>query len=152
MSRRMARAGGVLMALAAMGSVLAGCGGDAADPATAPTPTTTATVTAEPVAGRCAAPSADNLAKADFAFDGTVTAVADDAVTLTVDHWYAGEEADVVEVQAPSADLAGLLQVVEFKKGGRFLVAGHGSAVLPCGLSGAYSDDLADLYQQAFGA
>ncbi|MFT3872885.1 MAG: hypothetical protein QM714_09605 [Nocardioides sp.] len=107
---------------------------------------------AKPVAGRCAAPSAEGLAKAGFAFDGTVTALTDETATLKVRHWYAGDEADVVEVQAPSADLVGLLQVVDFKEGDRFLVAGHDSTVLPCGLSGAYSSDLADLYQQAFGA
>ena len=58
-------------------------------------------------AAKCAMPSAETLATFDTAFAGTVTSLDDGTATLSVDQWYAGDEADTVTVESPSKDLAG---------------------------------------------
>jgi len=95
-------------------------------------------------------PNAEVLAEQTTAFDGTVTSVTGDVVTLTPTTWYAGEPTDTVEVQAPSADMQRLLSAVSFEQGGRYLVSATGGRVTLCGFSAAYSDDLAAIYTQAF--
>lgn len=104
-----------------------------------------------PVVGRCAPVTAETLGQQDVAFDGVVTSLADGVATLEVSHWYRGAPTDVVKVGAPGLDQRQLLDVVAFEVGDRYLVAGHDGAVVPCGASGAYTDQLAGLYSQAFG-
>ncbi|MFN8193229.1 MAG: hypothetical protein U0R80_03005 [Nocardioidaceae bacterium] len=102
-------------------------------------------------AGRCVAVSAQTLGQADTAFDGEVTEVADGTATLRVSHWFAGPGTDLVTVEAPGGDQRLLEQAVDFQKGGRFLVSAQSSRVRICGLSGAYSPELAALFDEAFG-
>jgi hypothetical protein len=120
------------------------------DPVAAPGPTVSHLDVA-PVAGRCAPVTAEVLQQQEVAFDGVVTKLGDGMATLEVSHWYRGAPTDVVEIRAPGLDQRQLLDVVAFQVGDRYLVAGHDGSVAPCGASGAYSDQLAGLYAQAFG-
>jgi hypothetical protein len=99
---------------------------------------------------RCAMVTVERLAVAETAFEGTVTSLDDRAVTLRVDRWYRGGDADLVEVSAPQQHLLALVQSVTFEKGGRYLVTATDGAVSVCGFSAPYSDDLAALYAEAF--
>lgn len=104
----------------------------------------------EAFSARCAAPTSELIAGNDVAFDGTVTTVDDGMVTLQVTHWYAGEETDLVRIQAPSEELARLVLSVDFREGQRYLVAARDGQVAICGQSAPYSAELAQLYEQAF--
>ena len=125
------------------------------DPATPPAATDqTVTELTAPgpaaYAGRCMVPNAEVLSRQTIAFDGTVTTLADDLVTLDVDHWYAGDPTDLVRVQAPEAVLRDLVGAVRFRDGGRYLVSATDGQVTVCGFSAPYSADLAAVYDQAF--
>lgn len=100
---------------------------------------------------KCLVPSAETLAHADTAFDGTVTAIDGDQVTLTPTRWYVGDPTDEVQVTAPSEQLQRVASAVDFEEGGRYLVSATQGQVSLCGLSAAYDDDLAAIYQQALG-
>jgi len=104
-----------------------------------------------PAQGKCMVPNATVLSGQSVAFDGTVSAITDDQVTLDVTHWYRGGKADQVTVQAPAADLSALVQAVQFKAGERYLVSATDGYVTVCGFSGTYSEELAALYDEAFG-
>jgi hypothetical protein len=120
-------------------------------------PTTEASVTelqapgAAATAGRCLPTTADALAGADVAFDGTVEEIEGDLVTLRVTQWYAGEETDLVTVEGPSEDLQALLAAVDFQDGQRYLVAAAPDGrVMVCGFSAPHSPRLERLYDRAF--
>ena len=128
------------------------------DPAAPPTaedttltePTVTELTAPDASNAKCMVPNAEILSQQSVAFDGTVTTVADDVVTLAPTTWYAGEPTDLVKVQAPPAELEGLLLAVDFKEGERYLVSATDGRVTVCGFSAPYSADLAALYDQAF--
>ena len=101
-------------------------------------------------AARCMVPDAAAIARQSVAFSGTVTTVAADAVTLTVDHWYAGGPTDLVRVQAPAAQLQDLAGAVDLQQGRRYLVSATDGRVTVCGFSAPYSPRLAELYASAF--
>ena len=115
-------------------------------------PSTTHLAVGEPAgAEKCMVPNADALAQADVAFDGTVTAIEGDVVTLAPTHWYAGAPSDEVSVTAPSEQMQRVASGVAFEEGGRYLVSAVDGHVTLCGFSAAYDGDLAAIYQQAFG-
>ncbi|MFC6345661.1 hypothetical protein ACFP8W_26985, partial [Nocardioides hankookensis] len=99
---------------------------------------------------KCAVPSAELLAGADVAFDGVVTGIAGDQVTLEPSHWYAGLPTDTVVVTAPSEQMQQVASGVEFRKGDRYLVSASSGTVSLCGFSAPYSDELAAIYGEAF--
>lgn len=101
-------------------------------------------------AGKCAVPSAEVLATFDTAFAGTVTSLDDGTATLSVDEWYAGDEASTVTVQSPSKDLADLLMAVEFEQGKTYLVSARGDRVTLCGFTAEQSPELQAMYDEAF--
>lgn len=146
----------VLVALAG----LAACGadGDAEPGADASTPTSstevgsgTLALTADgSMAGKCAVPSAETLATFDTAFAGTVTSLDDGTATLSVDQWYAGEEAATVTVESPSRDLQDLLMAVDFREGRSYLVSATDDRVTLCGFTAEESPELQALYDEAF--
>lgn len=100
--------------------------------------------------GKCMVPNTRVLRLQTLAFEGTVQDISGDVVTLAPSHVYAGDVADVVEVEAPSADLQALVLATKFEKGGRYLVSATDGKVTVCGFSGPYTADLAALYDQAF--
>ena len=117
-----------------------------------PAATSTVTRLTLPAAGgdaKCMVPNAAALSTVDVAFDGTVTAIDGDQVTLEPTSWFAGEPTDVVEVTAPDYAQTDI-PYVEFQVGDRYLVSASDGQVTVCGFSGAYSDDLAAIYAEAF--
>ena len=101
---------------------------------------------------RCARPTPDILRNAEIAFDGVVTARDGRRVTLSVSRWFrGGGDTETVEVAGPSAAVRALLQAVDFRPEGRYLVTAVDGQVTLCGLSDAYSADLAAAYAEAFG-
>jgi hypothetical protein len=95
--------------------------------------------------------SADTLRPMETAFAGTATDVTGDQVTLDVDHWYKGGDADVVELTG-SSDAGVMLEGgIEFTEGERYLVTATGNDVNGCGFSGVYTDDMAAAFDEAFG-
>jgi hypothetical protein len=102
--------------------------------------------------GRCLPVTADALAGAAVAFDGTVEEIEGDLVTLRAGTWYAGPETDLVTVKGPSENLQALLAAVDFQDGQRYLVAASpGGRVMVCGFSAPYSPRLERIYDRAFG-
>ena len=130
-------------------------GGDE-EPTAAPPDDTAATVlelsAQPPSAAKCAMVSAELLAMQATAFDGTVTSMTEGLVTLEVGHWYRGGDTDLVTVQAPPAEMQALIQAVDFQDGQRYLVAANDGFVTACAMSAPYSDELAALYAEAYGA
>ena len=149
-------------AAAALALALTGCGGqDDSDPASgtgsSETPSassgagSTLALTADgATAGKCAVPSAETLATFDTAFAGTVTSLEDGTATLSVDEWYAGDEAATVTVESPSRDLQDLLMAVDFQEGKSYLVSARGDRVTLCGFTAEQSPELQTLYDEAF--
>jgi hypothetical protein len=148
-----------LVVLIAMAG-LSACGADDADggaDASAPTSSAgestsgTLALTADgSTAGKCAAPNAETLASFDTAFAGTVTSLDDGTATLSVDQWYAGDEAATVTVASPSKDLQDLLMAVRFEEGKTYLVSATGGRVTLCGFTAEQSPELQALYDGAF--
>jgi len=104
-----------------------------------------------PVSAKCMVPTAEILANQQTAFDGTVSSITDGVVTLDVTHWYRGGQADQVTVTPPPAEMQTLVLAVDFQVGGRYLVSANDGFVTVCGFTGAYTDDLAAMYAEAFG-
>jgi hypothetical protein len=100
----------------------------------------------------CIQLTVDLLRDKQLAFSGTAVDVTDTSVTLNVDHWYKGGNADQVEL----ANLGGAGPTTEgaitFTAGQRYLVSASDGTVGICGYSGEYTPALAQLYDQAFGS
>lgn len=100
-------------------------------------------------AGKCRAVEVADLRRMQIAFEGTVTSIRGELVTLQVTHWFRGGTATTVEVRS-DADAVATLLGVEFKTGGTYLVTATNAQVSLCGESGASTPDLRNLYQQAY--
>ncbi|MGH3361095.1 MAG: hypothetical protein ACRDOM_01430 [Nocardioides sp.] len=102
---------------------------------------------------RCMPPTAKRLSDgAEYAFDGTVSEVDDGVATVEPTRWYAGEQVQLVRIKSPSEDPAALHGMFTFKEGERYLVSSHdGTQVSVCGFSGPYGQQLARLFEKAFG-
>lgn len=100
---------------------------------------------------KCMVPNAMILKGASTAFEGTVTAVEGDQVTLRVDRWYKGTETDEVVVTAPSKDMQALIEAVTLEEGETYLLAADETGeLLVCGFSGPAEGELAKVYDKAF--
>ena len=150
----------ILVALAAM-AALAACGADedAGSSADEPAPQApsdaagdTLALTADgSAAAKCKVPSADTLATFDTAFAGTVTSLDGGTATLSVDQWYAGDEAATVTVESPSKELEDLLMAVDFQEGKSYLVSATDDRVTLCGFTAEESPELQAMYDEAYG-
>ena len=85
------------------------------------------------------------------AFLGTATAVDGEQVTLSVDRWYAGDEYATVILTAP-AGMEALIGGIDFQVGEQYFVTAANGVVNYCGYSDAYSPELAQVFEDAFGA
>ena len=157
----------VWLAAAAAVAVVAGAsfaalrsGDDDVQPPSAQAPTsqspatdpgsTTALVASDPGNAKCMVPNVQVLRGNTLAFDGTVTSIDGDQVTLTPATWFKGTPTETVTVTAPSKQLQELLVAVDFQLDGRYLVTAFQDTVTLCGFSAAYSEDLEKLYQDAY--
>ncbi len=111
----------------------------------------TTELTAKTPAGRCAVATPELLALYDQAFQGTVTAVDGDTVTLQATDVFNGEVGETVQVSAPTADMQALVAAVSFQVGGTYLVSAFEGSVSTCpGFSGPASGNVQQLYAEAF--
>lgn len=101
-------------------------------------------------AGKCAVPSAEFLRESEVAFDGNVSSIEGERVTLAVKRWYRGGESAKVRVTGPSEQLRQVLSGVDFEVGQRYLVTAVDGQVTMCGLSAPWSAEMEALYQEAF--
>ena len=146
--------------IAVLALALSACGAqddtDSAADTTSETPTSeaadsTLALTADgSMAGKCAVPNAETLASFETAFAGTVTSLDGGTATLSVDEWYAGEEAATVTVASPNQDLQDLLMAVDFQEGKTYLVSATGDRVTLCGFTAEEDPELRALYDEAF--
>jgi hypothetical protein len=97
----------------------------------------------------CIVLTADVLDDAPLAFAGTVTAIDGETVTLSVDEWYVGGDAETVELSAP-AGMEALIGSIEFTEGEQYLVSAYDGVVNYCGFSGPATPELQAIYDEAF--
>jgi len=81
---------------------------------------------------------------------GTVTALGSGTVTLDVDRWYKGGDADQVTISVPDGQSSVALDGVSFESDRRYLLTATEGAVNGCGFSGPASPALEKAYGQAF--
>jgi len=117
----------------------------------APLPGVTTELTASiPDGLRCASPAASFIGAGTQAFEGTVTSIDGDMVTLQTTDVFTGEVGETVQVTAPPAEFGALIQSVEFEQGKTYLVSATDGMVAVCGNSGPATGELRSLYDQAF--
>ena len=133
----------------AVGGAIALSGGDE-DPV-ASGPTLELTAAGEDPMAMCIMFSVEELAKMQVAFEGTVTSVEGETVTLDVDHWFKGGDAGQVVLHAP-AGMEALIAGFPFDVGGQYLITAYDGNVNYCGFSGPSTPELRSAYEQAFGA
>lgn len=137
------------VAAATAGALLLGGGGDPAprDEAT----TLALSLPPSDVAGSCIVFDPAFLVGMPVAFAGTVTALEADTVTLDVDRWYTGGDADLVRLAVPGETTSAALDGVDFQAGQRYLVtASEEGMVNGCGFSGPATPELEQAYDTAF--
>ncbi len=89
------------------------------------------------------------LATFPVAFEGTVTSVDGDRVTLDVDRWFTGGDGEQVVVVAPQG-LEALIGGIAFEVGGQYLVSASDGVVNYCGFSGESTPELRAGFEAAF--
>jgi hypothetical protein len=97
----------------------------------------------------CIAIDATVVAQSPVAFKATVDTVDAEIVTMTVDEWYQGGDAQVVSLTAPDG-MQALLGGIEFVPGQQYLVSAVDGVISYCGLSGPATPELQALYDEAF--
>lgn len=123
---------------------------------TSTAPSSTETTLAMPAGGdtsmnSCLPFDAQILRDMPVALSGTATEVGGDGVTIDVDRWYTGGDADVVRLAAEAENTVAL-DGVSFEQGGRYLITATEGTVTVCGYSGPWSSEMADVYAEAFGS
>jgi hypothetical protein len=90
------------------------------------------------------------LAGMSPAFAGTVVEVDEDSVLLDVDRWYAGGDAERVELAARGGDAVALGYGIDFLQGERYLVTAAQGTVNGCGYSGPATPEFEQSFDEAF--
>lgn len=133
----------------AVGFALSG-GDEPPPPAAAPPTVTELTLPGDDALQSCVRVEAAFLRNMDLALDGTAVALEDGSVTLDVTRWYKGGDTDQVELIAPATGQLALIGAVEFEVGERYLITAGRGMVNSCGFSGPWSQELEDLFVEAF--
>jgi hypothetical protein len=133
----------------AVGGAIALTGGPSGDPVAAGPPLVL-NAGGEDATAMCIMFSVEELARAPLAFEGTVTAVDGDAVTLTVDEWFKGGDAEQVVLNAPQG-LEALIDGFPFEVGSQYLITAYDGNVNYCGFSGLSTPEFRAAFEQAFG-
>lgn len=97
----------------------------------------------------CMVVSAEFLADMQVAFEGTVTAIEGEVVTLDVDRWFTQGDAATVVVTAPDG-LVALIGGIDFQDGQQYLVTATDGVVNYCGYSGPSTPELTAIFETAF--
>lgn len=122
-------------------------GGDDADVAAGP-PLELSLGSADAMAS-CMAVDPVVLSTMPMAFAATATEVDGELVTLDVDRWYTGGDAEVVQLRS-TAGQAALIAGFDFEVGEEYLVSASEGTVSFCGFSGPATPDLTALFDEAF--
>lgn len=97
----------------------------------------------------CLAFDVEILATMPVAFEGTVTAVDGEMITLSVDRWFRGGDAADVRLFAP-AGMEALIGGIPFETGETYLVTATDGTVNYCGYTGVATPELRGAFEQAF--
>ena len=89
------------------------------------------------------------LAGMSPAFAATATAIDEGTVSLDVDRWYVGGDAETVVLQSPDASPA-LIAGFEFAIGEQYLITAAEGNVNFCGYSGVATPELTTAFEAAF--
>ncbi len=135
----------------AVGGAIALTGGDPAEEPAASGPPLELNAGGEDPMAMCIMFSVEELAKMEVAFEGTVTAVEGETVTLDVDEWFKGGDAGQVVLHAP-AGMEALIAGFPFEVGGQYLITAFDGNVNYCGFSGPSTPEFRAAFEQAFGA
>lgn len=115
-----------------------------------PTTTLALEAPAGDLAASCMMFSVDVLREMPVALSGTVTAVEPGSVTLDVDRWYRGGDADRVTITVPENNSVAL-DGVDLRSGERYLLTATNGTVNGCGYSGPAGPQLESAFADAFG-
>lgn len=101
--------------------------------------------------GSCIVFSTEELDRvAEIAFEGTVSSVDGDTVTLTVDTWFrGGNEATEVVLNAPQG-MEALIGGIPFQVDNQYLITAQSGNVNYCGFSGESTPELRAAFEEAF--
>lgn len=99
----------------------------------------------------CLAFDPAHLAGMPLAFEGTATEVDGDRVTLEVDRWFKGGDAEEVALLAPQG-LEALIGGIDFEEGRQYLISATDGQVNYCGFSGESTQELRAGFESAFGS
>jgi hypothetical protein len=97
----------------------------------------------------CMPLSVDLLGDMEVAFEGVVTIIDGDVLTLDVVNWYKGGEAEQVEITAPLG-MEALIGGIPFEVGGSYLVTATSGVVNYCGYTGVATPEFRAMFDQAF--
>ena len=105
----------------------------------------------DPLTTMCIEFGVEYLAPMPVAFEGTVTAVEGDQVTLSVDHWFKGGDATQVLINAPQG-LEALIASFPLQVGEQYLITATDGNVNYCGFSGPSTPEFRAAFEEAFGS
>lgn len=91
------------------------------------------------------------LAEFPMAFEGKATKVDGDSVTLDVEQWFKGGDADEVILNAPQG-MEALIAGIDFEVGKTYLISATDGQVNYCGFSGEATEELRAAFDAAFGS
>lgn len=91
------------------------------------------------------------LSEMSPAFAGTVVEVTDSTATLEVDRWFAGEQADTVQIRYTHGFEA-LIGTPTLEVGQRYLITAAEGTVNGCGYSGPATPEYEAAFEEAFGS
>ena len=103
----------------------------------------------DPALMSCLPFSVDILDDMEVAFEGTVTGVDGDLLTLDVVTWYTGGDAEQVQITAPLG-MEALIGGIPFEVGGSYLVTATNGVVNYCGYTGVATPEFRAAFEQAF--
>jgi hypothetical protein len=93
----------------------------------------------------------ETVGQMQMAFDGTVAEVNGDEVTLDVSKWYVGGDTQQVKLTQINQDQWVALEGgINLEAGQRYLITAHDGVVNGCGFSAPWSQELQDIFDQAF--
>ena len=138
------------IALVAGGALLVG-GGDDGNEQVASGPPLELDLGEQDVMAMCLAFDTAILGQAPVAFEGTVSSVDGDVVTLDVDRWFTGGDAAQVTLHAPQG-MEALIDGIAFEVGGQYLISATDGSVNYCGYSSVSTPEMRAAFEQAFAA
>ena len=112
---------------------------------------TTLTVPNPDPAAMCMQLTPETVGQMQMAFDGTVSSIEGEEVTLDVTKWYVGGDTDQVKLVQNSPDaMIALEGDIQLEQGQRYLVTAHDGQINGCGFTALWSQELQDIFDQAF--